>query len=398
MGPVCAHSEGPPRNLTECSLATCAVFADGGGMAPAMTDDTHQIFEHEGLLWRRLPGCTSTFEEFVEAGVQWMAIFHETQWNPWRKEELQPGSDCARAVREEWTRAEPGHRMMTEEEVAAWMADLDRERDARRAADDARWKRDKAQYSADRENARYALLECEATRAHLEGEIEGLRSGEIFPGMPSDVRAKRVAGLIANRDHNEAEISKLVETVGDPETVVDVHGRLPRDRRPLKLVGYDCHRRFRVEELQTSIAAQQESLSTEKDRTKMSSFRARVAGMERELTLLLAVPRLTPDDMCADCDTPMAQHLASGNDARGCPHWPLRAARMQEACERVRRILEQTKPAKPAPPKPEPLAVLPGNLGIGEVIERLKELQAKHPDAVVKRGRANRWELWPAEK
>lgn len=47
-----------------------------------MTDDTHQIFEHEGLLWKRLPGCASTVEEFVEAGLQWMEIFHETQWNP----------------------------------------------------------------------------------------------------------------------------------------------------------------------------------------------------------------------------------------------------------------------------------------------------------------------------
>ncbi len=288
-------------------------------MTPALTDDTHQIFEHEGLLWRRLPGGTSTFGEFVAAGAQWMEIFHETQRNPWRKDELQPGSDRARAVREEWTRAEPGHQMMTEEEVAAWMAGLDRARDARRAAEDARWARDKAHYSPKREHARYALLEREATRAHLEGEIEGLRSDEVFPGMPPDARAKRIAGLEADRDHNEAEISKLAETVGDPETVVDVHGRLPRDRRPLTLVGYDCHRRFRVDELQTSIAAQQESLSTEKDRAKKSSLRASVAGMERELTALLAVPRLTPDDMCADCDAPMAQHLASRNDRTRMP-------------------------------------------------------------------------------
>lgn len=363
-----------------------------------MTDDTHQVFEHEGVLWRRLPGYTSTFEAFVEAGVQWMEIFHETQWNPWRKEELQVASELARALREEWTRAEPGHQMMTEEEFAAWMADLDRERDARRAAEDARWERDKVHYSEDREHARYALLEREANRARLEDEIEGLRSGELFPGMPPDARAKRIAGLEADRDHNEAEISKLAKTVGDPEAVVDVHGRLPRDRRPLTLVGYDCHRRFRVDELQTSIAAQRESLSTEKDRTKKSSLRARVAGMERELTALLAVPRLTPEDMCADRDTPMTQHLASGSDARGCPHWPLRAARMKQAREDVRRILEETRPAGPLPPKPEPLATVPGNLGIGEVIERLKALQAKHPDAVIKRGRANRWELCRAEK
>ncbi len=398
MGPVCAHSEGPPRNLTECSLATCAVFADGGEMEPAITDDTQQTFEHEGLLWKRLPGGTSTFEEFVAAGVQWMEIFHETQWNPWRKEELQPTSERARAVREEWTRAEPGHRMMTAEEFAAWTTEMDHERDARRAADEARWERDKVHYSEQREHARYALLEREATRVRLMGEIQGLRSGAVFPGMPSNARAKRIAGLESERDHNEAEISKLAETVGDPETVVDVHGRLPRDRRPLTLVGYDCDRRFRVEDLQTSIAAQQEALATEKDRTTKSSLRARVAGMERELTALLAMPRLTPDDMCADCDTPMAQHLAQGGEARGCPYWPVRAARMEQAWENVRRILENAKTTQPALPKPEPLATLPGSLGIGEVIERLKELQAKHPDAVVKRGRANRWELWPAER
>lgn len=381
----------------ECSLATCAVFADGGGMAPAMTDDTHQIFEHEGLLWRRLPGCTSTFEEFVEAGVQWMEIFLETQWNPWRKEELQVASELARAVREEWTRAEPGHRTMTEEEVAAWMADLDCEHKARHAADDARWERDKERYSEDREHARYALLEREASRARLAGEIEGLRSGEVFPGMQPDARAKRIAGLEAEQGRNETEILRLANTVGDAETVVDVHGRLPRDRRPLNLVGYDCHRRYRIEELQASISAQHLKIAGEKERTKKSSHLARVAGMERELTVLLAVSRLTPDDMCADCDTPMAQHLMRGNDARGCPHWPLRAARMHEAWERARPILEQMRPAELVPLKPEPLAMLPGNLGIGDVIERLEELQAKHPDAVVKRGRANRWELWPAE-
>lgn len=363
--------------------------------APARTQD---VFEHDGLLWKRLPGGTSTFAEFVAAGVEWMDIFHETQWNPWRKDELQPASERARAVREGWTRAEPDHRMMTEEEFVVWMEDLDRERDDQRAADEARWEQDKAHYSEQREQARYALLELEATRAHLEGEIERLRSGAVFPGMLADMRAKRVADLEADRDRNEAEISELTATVGDAETVVDAEGRLPRDRRPLKLVGYDCDRRFRVEELQASIAALQEALSAEEDRTKKSSLRARAAGMERELAALLAVPRLTPDDMCADCDTPMAQHLTSGSGARGCPYWPVRAARMKQAWENVRRILEYAKPTEPTPPKPEPLATLPGSLGIGEVIERLKELQAKHPDAVVKRGRANRWELWPAAK
>lgn len=48
---------------------------------------------------------------------------------------------------------------------------------------------------------------------------------------------------------------------------------------------------------------------------------------------------------------------------------------------------------QPAPPEPRPLATLPPKLPIVEVIAQLQELQAQHPDATEKRGRANRWEL-----
>jgi hypothetical protein len=51
----------------------------------------------------------------------------------------------------------------------------------------------------------------------------------------------------------------------------------------------------------------------------------------------------------------------------------------------------------PETPKPQPLATLPSGLSIANVIAKLTELQAVHPDAVVKRGRANRWEIWLAE-
>lgn len=49
----------------------------------------------------------------------------------------------------------------------------------------------------------------------------------------------------------------------------------------------------------------------------------------------------------------------------------------------------------PEPAKPRPLATIPGNISISEVIARLSTLQEEHPNAVVLRGRANRWELWP---
>ena len=34
---------------------------------------------------------------------------------------------------------------------------------------------------------------------------------------------------------------------------------------------------------------------------------------------------------------------------------------------------------------------------IAEVIAKLTDLQEQYPDAEIRRGRANRWELWPKE-
>jgi hypothetical protein len=54
-------------------------------------------------------------------------------------------------------------------------------------------------------------------------------------------------------------------------------------------------------------------------------------------------------------------------------------------------------PTSPQPPKPTPIAVLPSGLPIAEVIQRLTAIQQDHPDAEVRRGRADRWEIWPAK-
>lgn len=83
--------------------------------------------------------------------------------------------------------------------------------------------------------------------------------------------------------------------------------------------------------------------------------------------------------------------------SRPCPRWPMHAARMEHVSEILRAASTRVHNTQPAPPKPQPLAALPADLPITEVIARLQELQAQHPDAVVKRGRANRWELWPPD-
>jgi hypothetical protein len=53
------------------------------------------------------------------------------------------------------------------------------------------------------------------------------------------------------------------------------------------------------------------------------------------------------------------------------------------------------KPAEPPPPKPEPLAVIASGLPIAEVMRRLANVQARYPNAHVRRGNRNRWEIWP---
>jgi hypothetical protein len=56
-----------------------------------------------------------------------------------------------------------------------------------------------------------------------------------------------------------------------------------------------------------------------------------------------------------------------------------------------RRKVETAPPPKP---KPQPLAVVPSGLPIAEVVAKLSELEEQFPDAEVRRGRANRWEVW----
>lgn len=169
---------------------------------------------------------------------------------------------------------------------------MDAEFAARRADEDLRWERDKERYSAEREHARYALLEREATRLRIERDLEGHRSGTLYPAMPADRRAKSIADLEADHQRNEDEISRLCTVAGDLEEVADEHGRLPRDRRPLNRVGYDVHRRFKVEELKESVTEQRKGIASTTDKKQKSSLRTQLWMTERHLEALLAAPRV----------------------------------------------------------------------------------------------------------
>jgi len=127
-----------------------------------MATSDEQTRQHDGILWRSKPGATSSFEEFLLTREHWLELFHEADWNPWGKEELEAERERADQVIEEWKRAEPNFTPLTKRQVGARMAAITRRVRAERKANEARWGRDKARYDVEREKVRFAMLEREA--------------------------------------------------------------------------------------------------------------------------------------------------------------------------------------------------------------------------------------------
>lgn len=352
-------------------------------------------------LWRAKPDATSTFEENVAARELFIDLHHDEFWNPWRIEEQAAELERAQQIMEQWERAEPNFRRTTKRQLDAEMARWDRDFKLRQQRRERERQVNLTRYDPMREQARLELLEQACVLAHKTDEVAKLRSGEAFPAMPADRRATQVAELDKAIDHHSAAVDRLELAVGDPEDVPDQHGRLPRDRRHATLYRYRERRIHEVREIRASLSDLEVQIKMADDAQLRSKLRAERDIKKWRLDKLLAVPRQEAEDMCADCATPAGKHgYVSPPFDHPCPAWPGQRrihAEVMKMLEHSQRRREDGQPELPAKPKPEPLAVVPSGLPIGEVVERLKELQAKHPDAEVRRGRANRWELWPAQ-
>lgn len=366
----------------------------------ATADKTsEQTYVHDDALWKPRLGATSTFADLLHAQGRVLEIWNETDWNPWREAELAEELAWTHQVMREWTRAEPDHRPMTKRRVAALNAGISRKVKAERAADEVRWVRDKARYDPERERARFSLFERLAIHSRNQSELDEYRSGGRFPGMPAGQRTERIRELEEKIERDLGEVARLESIVGDSEDVVDEDGKLPRDRRKWNIIMYGIRRRSEVEQLKQAVSKLQKSIKETSDRTERSTLSTRLALAQDRLDRLLAVPILTAEDMCADCYTPSSQHgYGDVRSTHPCPRWPLHAAQMEKVWAILRTASGRRQPETPAPPKPQPLVTLPGGLTIAEVIARLTEIQQEHPTAVVKRGRANRWEIWASEK
>ncbi|MFC5827980.1 hypothetical protein [Nonomuraea insulae] len=354
------------------------------------------VIEHDGLLWKPKEGATSSVEEFLAARALFIELHDDADWNPWVLNDRAKDLERAQQIMGEWTRAEPGHRPMTKKQIDAMMARQDSEFKARQAADRERCDRDRLRYDPEREHARLSLLEHQSRMEFELHETAGLRDGTRFPAMDPRRRAEQVAEHDRTIAQLRSEIERLTNLVGDPEDVVDAHGRLPKDRREITLFYYRLNRQSEVEELRAKLPEIDAALKAATSRDERSKLQIKLGLARQKLEKLLAVPPLASEDMCADCPAPFSSHGWSTPPWDGpCPAWPSWAARLKEARKILYSASAPKQPVAPSKPKAEPLAVIPSGLPISEVLERLKELQDQYPDAEVRRGRANRWELWP---
>jgi hypothetical protein len=358
--------------------------------------------EHDGKLWRPKRGAIANAEEFIAARSLFIQLHADAQWNPWVLDDRAADLDRAIEIMEQWPRAEPKFRRLTTKQFDARMARSDREFSAKQAKTEQRRERDRQRHDPDREAARLALLEQQSRLDYEVPEVAALRDGTKFPGLTDGRRYADVAEGEATIARRRAEIARLVQLVGDVETVVDKRGRLPQDRRELMLSIFSSCRSVEVRELRTRVAELTELMhAAAKDKAKPAEHRVELKESTRRLDALLAIPMLTADDMCSECATPASRHGWVTPPSDGpCPAWPGAAAQRRKFREMFDSMVRATQPAPPpAPPKPEPLAVIPSRLPIAEVLARLSEVQAKYPDAEVRRGNANRWEVWaPADE
>lgn len=369
-----------------------------GSETSALPDGVFSEGEH---LWRAKPGATSTFEESVDARELWLDIHRDRFWNPWRFEEQAAEVKHAEQVMWEWERAEPGFRQKTKRQVDAEMRRWERQAEERKATRERERLANLERYDEARAAARLELLEHQCILHHKQTEVADFRSGNSLPGHGPKRRAERIATLGEEIAGHKAAIDRLAPIVGDPEDVPDEHGLLPRDRRLRAHYVYRERRIAEVRDLRNKLAELDGQINDTTDRHERSKLRADRDTKQRRLRELLAVPRQEVEDMCADCALPAQHHgYVIPPYEWPCPAWPGQRAIL----ERVRQLLESASRRRvaeeesPTPPKPEPLAIVPSGLSVAEVVQRLQELQTKFPEAVVHRGRANRWELWPESK
>lgn len=242
------------------------------------------------------------------------------------------------------------------------------------------------------------LLELEGWLAMEQLQRRGLIDETLFPGMDAGRRADRVRERDREIAARQRMADELRDAVADPEWVVDRDGYLPAERRQLSLSLFATRRQAAVGELRPKVLELSVALDGTRGRKERAEVRKQLADAQALLDDWLQVPVLSAEDMWSECPQPAKWHLTGRVTPIGwqgpCPGWPGWRKRIEKARTLLVEAANKREQPEAAHPEPQRVAVIPSSLPIAEVTSRLTELQAQYPNAEVRRGRGNSWELW----
>lgn len=368
-------------------------------MAQKYMREAVAVTASNGVTWTRRQEGRSTGPEFLQALEDFCRMGDlSRQWNWWQEGRRDHEHDRLWQIISEWDNGAPEK---SEKEAEAF-ADAEMDKLDERLEANRRHRSDLVARSYDEDCAHQRLR-------MLRGESDAAFFAHVLAAPAGAAQREDAERRVAERRVGADELRRQL---GDPEQVIDRNGFLPAERREMNLRSHMDYWRHPV--------------LREWEKTDRRRFNA-----------LLKMPMPDPADMCSECQAPAQWHEydlslrlflqppAPGSTAETiarlmpgwwerCPacaaykiehQWGGRFALPDFDYEQWRAMLPPLlrtifTPAEPKPkrqqqPKPKPLAVIaPGP--ISEVTTRLAEAQAKHPNAQLRRGKGDTWELWPS--
>jgi hypothetical protein len=259
-------------------------------------------------------------------------------------------------------------------------------------------------YDQRRARARLALIEQQVTLAEALAELEEADACPApEPGARDQWEQWRAQ---TERAATSARhwISQLTPFVGDPETVADEYGRLPRERRGELVIEFAAKINAEAAALSEKLPALRAQLKSLRGRQERAVVRQELSRGAIRLTYLQGLPAFTADEMCSECAWPMAWHSTGvtycleslARLSSPCDSWPVWNAKIAAGLARWAEVMRQERrTAAPAPkPAPQLLAVIDAGSSVQDVITQLTQVQAGYPSAKVRRGKRNSWQIW----
>lgn len=252
-------------------------------------------------------------------------------------------------------------------------------------------------YDPRRARARLALIEQQVTLDAALRELEQAAPRPALPpGTPDLWQPSRAD---AERDAADARhwISALTPVVGDPETVADEHGQLPRDRREAFLGEFAAKVNAEISGLNEKLPGLRASQKATLDRRERAAAREELRQGTARLAYLQALPVFTAADMCSECPWPMAWHSTGATFcletgavlSEPCPSWPVWNAKFTTGLARVAEMMRHKHQMPALDSVAQPLAALAAGFSVQDIITPLTQARASHPEAPGRRGKGD---------